>query len=167
MTVVRKFLFIAKLARTEHAARIASGKIKTAFVQFDEIETFEHTRLKPVSITAAVRVKTGEIPEAQVATMNYKGHLTSISQQKYGFRDDTRDQAREAVFKKINDCSRPTLTIYSDEKSSYPPIAKKIVPHADFQTYKSIRASKKSGNRKNNNDKLFAINLVAAGFAMA
>ena len=161
-TVVRKFLFMAKAARAEHERQISTGQIKTSFVQFDEVETFEHTRLKPVSVTVAVRVKTGEIIEAKVATMNCHGHMAKLSQEKYGWRENNQDVAREAVFQKIMACSRDRLTIYSDAQNAYPAIAKKIVPHADFQTFKSIRAKLKTGNRRNKDDKLFAINLLAA-----
>jgi transposase-like protein len=44
-TVVRKFLFMAKLARAAHEQKINSGELKTSFAQFDEVETFEHTKL--------------------------------------------------------------------------------------------------------------------------
>jgi hypothetical protein len=44
---------------------VKAGELKTSFVQFDEMETFEHIRPKPLSIAIAVRAKTGEIIEAQ------------------------------------------------------------------------------------------------------
>lgn len=165
-TVVRKFMFVAGLARKEHERFIKEGELKTSFVQFDEVETFEHTRLKPVSVTAAVRVKTGEIIEARVAVMRCKGHLARVSNEKYGLRDDTRRAARVEVLRKVGACSASEkaggLTIYSDGKLAYPAIARHVVPHASFETYKSIRARPMSGNRRNKDDKLFAINLVAA-----
>ena len=85
-TIVQKFLFMAWLARQEHERRIKVGELKTGYVQFDEMETFEHTRLKPLSIAIAVRAKTGEIIEAQVAEMNCHDKAAKLSQFKYGWR---------------------------------------------------------------------------------
>jgi transposase-like protein len=163
-TVVRKFLFMAELARAEHERRVSMGKLKTSFVQFDEVETFEHTKLKPLSVTVAVRAKTGEIIEAQVGTMQCKGHLAEIAQTKYGPRDDTRDAARIEVLKKIRACSRDRLTIASDELPVYGSMVKALVPHADHQAFKAAKADPMSGNRRNVKDRLFAVNLVAAKF---
>lgn len=130
-TIVRKFLFAAGLARQEHARRIEAGELKTSFAQFDELETFEHTRLKPLSIAIAVRAKTGEIVEAKVATMNCKGHLASIAQQKYGWRKDTRALAREKVVLAVKACSRNNLGIMSDKHPDYPALIEKLVPNAE------------------------------------
>ena len=61
------------LARQEHESRIAGGKLKTGLAQFDEMETFEHTRMKPVTVAIAVRAKTGEILGIRCAELGYKG----------------------------------------------------------------------------------------------
>jgi len=48
VTVARKFAWLAERARLAHVAALAS------YVQFDEMETFEHSKLKPLSISLAV-----------------------------------------------------------------------------------------------------------------
>lgn len=163
-TIVRKFLFVASLARKEHERRIAMGEIKTGFAQFDEMETFEHTRLKPLSVALAVRAKTGEIIEAQVATMNCKGRLAGVAQQKYGWREDTRDSAREDVLLAIRTCSRDTLSIMSDKHPDYPALIKKFVPYAEHQGMKrtEVVPLSKSADRRNPDAAMFTLNYTAA-----
>jgi transposase-like protein len=163
-TVVRKFLFVAELARREHQRRVRSGEIKTSFVQFDEMETFEHSRLKPLSIALAVRAKTGEILDTRVATMNCKGHLAAISQRKYGFREDTRDQAREEVLFTVKACSRSSLIVVSDKQAEYPGFIKKVLPHAKHEAVRRTERAPwlRSADRSNSSDALFTLNYTAA-----
>jgi hypothetical protein len=164
-TVIRKFLFMAWLARQEHERRIRSGELKTGYVQFDEMETFEHTRLKPLSIALAVRAKTGEIIEAQVAEMNCHGKAASVSQFKYGWRADHRAVAREDVLRQVKLVARDQITIVSDAKRSYPAEVKRWVPHAEFQAVTSRVGRRKlsqQANRRNQDDAMFALNLACA-----
>jgi hypothetical protein len=46
---------------------------------FDEMETFEHTKMKPISITVAVTEKTRLIVATKVASMPAKGLLAERS----------------------------------------------------------------------------------------
>lgn len=155
-TVARKLVFIAAEARKYHEKVVSEGRLKTSYAQFDEMETFEHTKLKPLSIAFAVRVKTGEIIEAKVAEMNCHGRNAELSQQIYGLRQDTRDAAREDVFKMLAKCQKASLSIVSDAKADYPNIAKKFVPEAKFVQVPSRIA--KSGGA----DKMFTLNYTAA-----
>lgn len=162
-TIIRKFVFMARLARTEHERITKAGGIKTSFVQFDEMETFEHTKLKPLSIAIAVRAKTGEIIEAQVATMNCHGNTAKISQAKYGWRQDTRSAACEDVLRQVNSCSRDNVTIVSDGKPVYWTWVKKFVPHAEFSVVdRGDKNGIKADSRKNKKDGLFTLNYTAA-----
>ena len=67
-TVIRKFLFLAALTRQFHKAYVQKGLLPTHHAQFDEMESFEHTRLKPVTIAVVVNAKSGEIIDAKVAS---------------------------------------------------------------------------------------------------
>lgn len=141
-TVVNKLKFVAAEAKKYHLEQIAKGAIQTTHVQFDEMETHEHTRMKPLSIALAVRAKmvkksakvsnTSEIIGFQVATMNCHGHNSAFAQLKYGIRPDTRAQACEDVLKVVAQCQKPgqTLTITTDAKSAYPAIIQKVLPSA-------------------------------------
>ena len=65
-TVVRYFRELAAEAHKANKKRIAEGGFVTSFVQFDQLETYEHTRRKPVGIQVSVRCKTKEIISARV-----------------------------------------------------------------------------------------------------
>jgi hypothetical protein len=66
----------------------------------DEMETFEKTKLKPLSIALAV-TEGGRLVETQVAEMRCKGHLAEISFIKYGDREDTRKEACRKVLQQV------------------------------------------------------------------
>lgn len=153
-TVTRKFLFMARRARTIHEEKIKSGKLKTSFVQFDEMETFEHTRLKPLSIAIAVRPKTGEIIDLQVASMKCHGKLSSVARRLYGHREDTREAAREDVLKAVSNCSKEKITIASDGLKTYKNEVSLWVPNATLV--------QKKRNPNETYDRLFSLNLLCA-----
>lgn len=64
-TVVRYFKENAELSRKANKKRIGKDLV-TAYMQFDQMETFEHTKRKPVGIQVSIRWKTGEIITAKV-----------------------------------------------------------------------------------------------------
>lgn len=93
-TVTKKFKFIGPFAyRTLQC--LNSQHAKSQVIEFDDQETFEHTKLKPLSITLAVQHKTRRILGFSVSQMPAKGHLASLSRKKYGQRIDQRYQGRE------------------------------------------------------------------------
>src|SRR5262249_30871793 len=93
-TVARKLKFLARLARHSQRKYLAQFKDKPiAYVQFDEMETHEHTKLKPLSIALAVDKERRKILGFQVSSMPAKGLLASLSRRKYGLRADGRKEA--------------------------------------------------------------------------
>jgi hypothetical protein len=67
-----------------------------AEVQMDEMETYEHTRLKPLSISLAV-TPGRFIFAVAVAPIPAKGPLATVSRAKYGQRRDGSREAFERV----------------------------------------------------------------------
>ena len=65
-TVVEKFRFMAGKARIRHEVALKHGEIITKYIQFDEMQTFEHTKEKPLGIELSIRPKTGQILSAKV-----------------------------------------------------------------------------------------------------
>lgn len=160
-TVVRKFLMLARQARIAHEAFVAKGNLKTSWAQFDEMETYEHTKMKPLSIALAVVGKTGQIIEAQAAPMRCKGHLAKASNEKYGWRQDTRDAAREDVMLMVKKCARKDLLVVTDKKTSYIKMVRKYLPGATHERY--LRKPSKLGqSRHNKDDMLFTLNYTCA-----
>lgn len=139
VTVARKFAWLAERARQAHRTALASGQLNTSYVQFDEMETIEHSKLKPLSIALAVRPKTGEIIGAKVATMNCHchGHMAALSQKVYGWRPDTRPMACRDVMNDIKTVAKPRITVATDGKTAYAGLIKGAMPHAVHKSYVS------------------------------
>ena len=156
VTVARKFAWLAGRARHAHAAALTGGRIQTSYVQCDEMETFEHSKLKPLSITLAVRAKTGEIIGAQAATMNCHGHMAALSQRVYGWRYDNRHIACRDVLTSIKAVAKPRITIATDGKSTYPSLIHGALPHAVHRSH--VSRVKVRGAR----DPLFRLNHTCA-----
>jgi hypothetical protein len=156
VTVARKFVWLAERARQAHAAALADGRLKTGYVQFDEMETFEHSKLKPLSIALAVRHKTGEIIGARVAVMNCHGKTAALSQKIYGLRADTRRFACKDVMECVKLVAKPKITIASDQKTAYATYILAALPHATH------RAHLGRAKARNAHDPLFRLNHTAA-----
>jgi hypothetical protein len=134
-TIVRKFLFLARQAEQKLTA-INAAKPMAEIIEYDDLETFEHTKLKPLSVNLAVEAHSGRILSFRVARMPAKGHLAKISRQKYGIRADERQRARDEVMTQIKTLVSPSALIKSDMSSHYPLDVKKYFPLAKHQTFK-------------------------------
>lgn len=64
-TVVKYFRENAELARKANKKRLDNKGLITSYIQFDQLETYEHTKRKPVGIQISIRHKTGEIVSAK------------------------------------------------------------------------------------------------------
>lgn len=130
-TVAKKLKFLSGLAQEKHKAFLL--KTHTGFVQFDQIETYEHTKLKPLSIAIAIRAKTGEILDMNVGALKGKGPLAALSKIKYGHREDTTHQACIKVLETIKNVAKEDIVICSDSKTTYPNMIKSVLPHAQIR----------------------------------
>ena len=158
-TIARKFLFVAALARQEHERRLARGEIKTAHAQFDEMETFEHTRLKPVSVALAVRAKTGEVIDIRCASMPYKGPLASIALKKYGPRRDDTKAAIAKVLTTSRRCTKRSCVLTTDAHPKYVSLVKEHLPEV---FHRAAKRRYEKTDRRNRNDELYTLNYTAA-----
>ena len=71
-------------------------------IQFDELQTIEHTKLKPLSVAMAVSTKDRRIIGFRVASMPATGHLANVSRKKYGSRPDHRRREFSALCRTFN-----------------------------------------------------------------
>ena len=76
-TVYKYFLENSKQAKLNIDKKLKRGKVMTTYVQFDELETFEHTKKKPLGVLASIRVKTGEIISMKVCKTTVKALAVS------------------------------------------------------------------------------------------
>lgn len=79
-TVRERMAKLADRCRQAHAKALADGSMMTSYVQFDEMETFLHSRAKPLTIAIAVRAKTGQVLSIKVGRIPAKGRLARKGQ---------------------------------------------------------------------------------------
>ncbi len=162
-TIVRKFVFLALRARERNLIYF-SQLPKIHELQFDDLETFEHTKLKPLSVTLAVEKNSRKIIGFEVSSMPAKGHLALKSVKKYGRRADQRTQAREDLFAKIKVKVSRLATIESDSNPHYVGDVKRHFPDAYHKTYLGGRSAivGQGELKKLTFDPLFSLNHTCA-----
>lgn len=166
ITIARKLRFLAEQARLEQQAFLESLKVrdcKISQVQFDDVETFEHTKLKPLSIALAVNMQR-KVLGFEVSSMPAKGHLAVKSVEKYGRRRDERKKGLQRLLKSLEGVVNPQTLFQSDQNPHYPPVLRNIFPHAIHQTTKGRRGciSGQGELKKVVWDPLFSLNHTAA-----
>ena len=137
-TVVRKFLFLGRWA--EYLLRetnLLQAPVNT--MEFDDLETSEHTKCKPVSVTMAIEFKTRRILGFRVASMPAKGRLAKIARKKYGKRLDERPRKRDELFEELKPLLSETCLIKSDESPHYPASVAKHFPGSRHERFKGKR----------------------------
>lgn len=162
-TVVRKMLFWAKRAcrEVESTNRHSPPSVE---VEFDDLETFEHTKCKPVSVTLMVEHKTRRILGFEVARMPAKGKLAAISRKKYGPRRDERPQARARLFRRVRPFIADRALLRSDSNPFYPADVRKFFPEARHETVLGKRGAVTGQGelKKAKWDPLFSLNHTCA-----
>jgi hypothetical protein len=134
-TVVRKFRFLAAQARLENERWLRSLEgSPLSFVQFDDLETSEHTKCKPLSVALAVEPGSRKILGFQVSQMPAKGPLAKVAFRKYGPRADLRAQGWNALFQSLKPVVSPTALWFSDQNPHYPIHLKRHHPLARHKT---------------------------------
>jgi transposase-like protein len=139
-TVSRKLeaLGFQSAAELDHFNRTCHEKSRV--IEFDDLETFELTKCKPISVTLAVESRTRRSLAIEVATMPAKGLLVEKAK-KYGPREDGRAAARERLFRTLKDLVHEEAVIKSDANPHYLPDVKRHFPKARHVTYLSRRSS--------------------------
>ena len=137
-TVVRRILWMGFTAKRT-LTLLNEVRPPLSLLQFDEMETFEHTKCKPLSIPIAVDPLTRWIVAYGVAKMPAKGMLAEISRKKYGPRVDERSFVRGQLFDELSNFVQPTVKIYSDMNPHYKSEVKSHFPDSEHITYKGRR----------------------------
>lgn len=158
-TIARKLVFIAKLAREAHQEEL--NRLRTGTVQFDEMLTFEHSKLKPVTIVLAVRARNGQIIDAQAAAIPYRGPLASIARRKYGYRPNHAARAIKATLESVNACRKPGLRVLTDCHPLYPRYLRQHLGNVSHLALKRENPERTT-DRRNPNDRLFTLNYTCA-----
>jgi hypothetical protein len=135
-------------------------------LQFDEMETFEHTKCKPLSIALVVEAKSRKILGVSVARMPASGPLAEISRRKYGLRKDERSQKAHALLQSLAPTNLPStaLLIRTDQNPKYPHWIKRSFPKAQHVAHLGKRGciTGQGELKKVVFDPLFSLNHTAA-----
>jgi len=162
-TIKRKFLFLG--LRAGEQLRLFNRNFAPAeTIEFDDLETFEHTKCKPLSVTLAVEAQTRRILGFAVSRMPAKGTLAHIARKKYGPRLDERPQGRAKLFTQLQDLVHANAVIRSDQNPHYPADVAKFFPQALHLTVKGKRGaiSGQGELKKVKFDPLFSLNHTCA-----
>lgn len=132
-------------------------------MEFDDVETFEHSICKPLSILLAVDSKR-RILGLRVARMRAKGHLAKIARKKYGVRPDERAEKRAELFTELKEILHPSVILKSDMNPHYGPDVEAHFPEATHVTFKGRRGRVVGQGelKRGGFDPLFTLNHTAA-----
>ena len=163
-TVKRKIEFLADQARLKHQEWLKDKNFKV--VEFDDLETFEHTKCKPLSVSIALEHKTRKLIGFRVSTIGAKGHLAKPAFKKYGKRENTSYKNRESLFEELKLVVDKKAVFKTDMHKQYPELVRKHFPEAEHRLYRSVRArSSGLGELKQKGfDPIFSINQVFSMF---
>jgi len=111
----------------------------TPGVQLDEAETFEHTKLKPITIPMIAHNPLRFILGIKAAPMSAKGLLAKKSIAKYGKRVSYRRKCITRLLEDLPEYVGKIQVVESDECPLYPKIVKACLPEAEHITHKGRR----------------------------
>jgi transposase-like protein/IS1 family transposase len=128
----------------------------------DEMESIEHTKLKPLTIPVAVG-DDFKILSTQVGRIPAKGPLAGISVKKYGYRPSESLQTLRRLFVDLKDQEINPQVIRTDEAAAYKGLIKEFFPKAIHECFSSKEMIKKKRemvflSQKKPYDPLFPIN---------
>jgi transposase-like protein len=157
-TVHRKLIFLGIQAKIDNNR--FRKQYKFDHIQFDDLITKEKSKLKPLSISCAVDVKTRKILSMKVSRIASSGPLAKKSRIKYGYRKTELKRGLHNLFDDLTYCVSGDVLFESDEHSLYSNILKVYFPGSEHNTYKSIKGcvAGQGELKKTRRDSLFIIN---------
>ena len=133
-TVAKKLRFLGSMCQ-EMNMNNCQNYSQINDIQFDELQTIEHTKCKPLSVAVAVSKKQRKILGFEVSRMPATGHLAKISRKKYGKRPDDRLKGMRQLFDHLSQQLSSDISISSDECPFYKSVVKKYFPAANYNQY--------------------------------
>ena len=164
-TVVRKLVFLGGWA----LQKLPETNLlypKVSVMEFDDLETFEHSKCKPLSVTLSVEYKSRRILGFRVSSMPAKGKLATISRKRYGIRADDRKSGRRALLQELQSMVNPEALIKSDMNPHYTEDVREFFPNAEHEVFKGRRGCVVGQGelKRGGYDPLFSLNHTCAMF---
>lgn len=166
-TIARKFQYLGEKYRLKNQIWRQSMKEHSILhVQFDDLITIEHTKLKPLTVTAAINAHSREILAVKVGKIPAFGHLAKLARKKYGVRENQHLMTLGYVFQKIQPLLNSYVMIESDDHTNYPKMIRRFAPTAQHIAHKGGRSSiyGQGELKRLEYDPLFGINHTYAMF---
>ncbi len=131
-TVARKFRFLAAVGKEHHLKWVSKNvkSVKAIELHFDDLETSEHSKYKPVSVTLVVEKKTRKIIDFELSRMPPKWILAQKANQKYGARKDERPVGWRRLFRRLRENITSDAFFTSDQNPFYASLVKKYFPNS-------------------------------------
>ena len=160
-TIDRYLPILANLARVKNNSTLNKSTVQS--IEFDEMETFEHTKCKPISIFIAVEDKKRTILLLKACSMPAKGRLSKIALKKYGPRLDERKETLRQSLRKLS-VNQNIELLKSDQCPRYPVAVRDFFPDAAHLRFKGRRGCVVGqGELKRGGwDPIFTLNQTAA-----
>ena len=164
-TIARKVIYLGELGALEIEG-LNKMLPRAAVLEFDDLETIEHTKCKPLAVSVGVEYKTRRIVDLAVARMPAKGRLAKKAREKYGPRKDERKEARRELFTRLQTAVLPNALIKSDMSSHYTHDIRKYFPNAEHKVFKGRKACVVGQGelKKGGFDPIFSLNHTFAMF---
>ena len=163
-TVARKLIYLGKKALAAHEQALITQHYNAETIQFDELQTIEHTKCKPLAVAVAVTEKTRKILAISVSSMPATGHLSRIAIKKYGYRPDNRRAGLRQLFATIKPVVTEKTRFLSDQHPYYKSILRTYYPNAPYNQMKGAKScvAGQGELKKRGKDPLFYINHTLA-----
>lgn len=165
VTVARRFAILKDRARASQLDFLESlKKTPVKEVQFDDLVTIEHTKMKPLTVSIAVNSANRAILGAKVGRIPASGLLAQKSREKYGKRPSEHRKTLMALFKEIHHSIDKEASFRSDEHPLYPSVLKKFFTNVSHEKFKGGRGciAGQGELKKLGRDPLFYINHTCA-----
>ncbi|EQC49992.1 hypothetical protein [Bacteriovorax sp. DB6_IX] len=166
-TVARKVQYLAEKSRRRQRKFLKKlEKSQVQNMQFDDLITLEHTKMKPLSVSLAVDKKRRFILGAEVSRIPAFGHLAKKSKKKYGYRENHHERGLNRLMGKIYRTIDRDALIESDEHNTYPKIVAKYFSSQEHKRYKGGRScvAGQGELKRQHFDPLFTLNHTCAMF---
>lgn len=161
-TVKRKLEFLAAQAELNQKKWLKSKSFNC--IEFDDLESFEHTKCKPISVTMLVESKSRKIIGFKASSIGAKGLLAKPSRKKYGRRKNESFKNRRNLFKDLKPYIIESAVFKTDMHKDYPRVISHFFPKAVHKVYKGEQGALTGQGelKKTKFDPLFSINHTLA-----
>lgn len=163
-TVDRKLVYLAKKARLAQKEFLDSIRGTVANLEFDDLITNEHTKMKPLTVSLAVDADRRFILGAVVGKIPASGLLAEKSRRKYGPRAYELPHTLSELFQTISPTVTRDAVVRSDMHKAYAEVVRRFLPdrlHQQFEGGRAAVAGQGELKRKRF-DPLFCLNHTCA-----